>query len=299
MAKKNKNLNSRDIKYIKLAYEQASINLGSTSTNPSVGCIIVKNNSVISSGRTALNGRPHAERNALSKKINYKNSDMYLTLEPCSHYGKTPPCTDKIISKKIKKVIFSITDSDPRSAKKAGEILRKSKISIKKYTFKKFAKKFYKSYFLQSTKQLPFIDAKLAISKDFFTINKKKKWITNTKSRRLGNFLRSKYDCLLTTSKTINEDNPLLDCRIQGLERKTPVLIIIDRFFNIKKNSKIFIKKNRKIYILTTTKNRSKEYFFNTSSLALLALFSLSDSPSIIKSFIIELNSIIDKSFGI
>ena len=118
MANKNNNLNYKDINYIKLAYEQASINLGSTSANPSVGCVIVKNNSVISSGYTSLNGRPHAEYNALKKKIDYKNSDIYVSLEPCSHYGKTPPCTNKIIRKKIKRVIFSVNDADARSKKK-------------------------------------------------------------------------------------------------------------------------------------------------------------------------------------
>ena len=78
MANKNNNLNYKDINYVKLAFEQASINLGSTSGNPSVGCVVVKNNSVISSGHTSLNGRPHAEDNALKKKIDYKNSDIYI-----------------------------------------------------------------------------------------------------------------------------------------------------------------------------------------------------------------------------
>ena len=81
MANKNNNLNYKDINYVKLAFEQASINLGSTSGNPSVGCVVVKNNSVISSGHTSLNGRPHAEDNALKKKIDYKNSDIYVSLK--------------------------------------------------------------------------------------------------------------------------------------------------------------------------------------------------------------------------
>ena len=96
---------------------------------------------------------------------------------------------------------------------------------------------------MQSSNNLPFIDAKLAISKDYYTINLKERWITNNQSRKLGNFIRSKYDCLVTTSKTINDDNPLLDCRIEGLEKKTPDLVIIDRHLNIKKNSKVFKKK--------------------------------------------------------
>ena len=83
-----------------LAFNIAEINLGKTKTNPSVGCVIVKNGSVISSGVTSINGRPHAEFNALNKKINFKGSSLYVTLEPCSHYGLTPPCTNIIKKKK-------------------------------------------------------------------------------------------------------------------------------------------------------------------------------------------------------
>tara|TARA_B110000444_G_C18787305_1_gene570591 strand:- start:35 stop:1132 length:1098 start_codon:yes stop_codon:yes gene_type:complete len=283
MAKKNNNSKIREIKYTKLAYEQALINLGSTGGNPSVGCVVVKNNSIISSGYTSLNGRPHAENNALQKKINYKGSDVYVTLEPCSHYGKTPPCTEKIINKKIKRVIFSIADIDPRSKEKAEKKLREKKISVKKLILKKFANNFYKSYFLQFANKLPFIDAKLAISKDFFSINKKQKWITNIKSRRLGNFLRSRYDCLLTTSKTINDDNPLLDCRIEGLEKKTPDVVILDRFFNVKKNSKIFNKNNRRVYIFTTSFNHSKEIFLKKKGVRVIKLIPKKDTPSDLK----------------
>jgi len=252
----------KDNFYIKLAYQQAEINVGSTRKNPSVGAIVVKNNSVISSGYTSLNGRPHAESNALEKKLNYKDSNLYVTLEPCSHYGKTPPCTKKIINKEINRVVFSINDIDPRSKNLATKELTKKKINVKKFVLNDFAKIFYKSYFKQSSKELPFIDAKLAVSKDFFSINKKNRWITNIKSRKVGNFLRSKYDCLLTTSKTINDDNPLLNCRVEGLGKKSPDLIILDRFFSVNKNSAIFKVKDRKVYILTNSNDLFKKKFF-------------------------------------
>jgi len=94
------NSKSKSSYFLSLAFEQAKVNLGSTATNPSVGCVIEKNGSILSSGRTSIKGRPHAEFNALKKKINFKNSNIYITLEPCSHYGNTPPCTNKIIKKK-------------------------------------------------------------------------------------------------------------------------------------------------------------------------------------------------------
>ena len=252
---------NKDSFFLKLAFYQAEINLGSTALNPSVGCVVVKNNSVISSGRTSFNGRPHAEANALNKK-KFNGSAIYTTLEPCSHYGKTPPCVKNIIQKKLNKVIFSINDMDKRSRNLAYKQLEKANISVKKFILKKYAQKFYKSYFLQSLKQVPFVDAKLAISKDYLTINKKGKWITNIRSRRVGNFLRSKYDCILTTSETINVDNSLLSCRIESLENKSPAVIIVDRSFKIQKKLKIFKDNSRKIFIFTQkTKNQKEKYF--------------------------------------
>ena len=283
---------NRDLFYTKLAFQQANINLGSTKINPSVGCIVVKNDSVISSGRTSLNGRPHAEANALIKKIDYTDSDLYVTLEPCSHYGKTPPCIKKIIEKKIKKVVFSVADVDLRSKNKAQKYLNDKKILVKKFIFKKVAEKFYQSYFLQSSNKLPFIDAKLAISKDYFTINKKNKWITNKKSRNLGNFLRSKYDCLLTTSETINKDNPLLSCRIEGLEKKTPSLIIFDRNFKINKNIKILKEDNRKIFIFTTVYNSSKENFFKKKGVKIIKFSSTNNDDLILKKMIYRIKTL-------
>ena len=258
--------------FLKLAFYQAEINLGSTSLNPSVGCVVVKNNSVISSGRTSFNGRPHAEANALKKKKNINGSSIYLTLEPCSHYGKTPPCVKNIINKKLHKVIFSINDVDKRSKNLAYKKLKKNKIIVKRFVLKKYAKIFYKSYFLQSSKNPPFVDVKLAISNDYLTINKKQKWITNNISRNIGNFLRSRYDCILSTSKTINLDNPLLDCRIEGLEQKSPAVIIIDRSFKIKKKLKIFTNKNREIFIFTQTNSNSKEEYFKKIGVNIIKL---------------------------
>ena len=91
---------TKDSFYIKLAYQLADINLGSTGANPSVGAVVVRNNSILSSGYTSMSGRPHAESNALNKKINFKGSEMFVTMEPCTHYGLTPPCTN-IIKKKL------------------------------------------------------------------------------------------------------------------------------------------------------------------------------------------------------
>ena len=103
MANLKNNFKSKNLYFLSLAFEQAKINLGSTKTNPSVGCIVEKDGAVISSGHTSLNGRPHAEYNALNKRKDFKNANLYVTLEPCSHYGLTPPCSSLIIKSRIKK----------------------------------------------------------------------------------------------------------------------------------------------------------------------------------------------------
>ena len=112
-----------------LALNLAEQNLGKTKTNPSVGCVIVKNNSIISSGITSINGRPHAEFNALNKNLNFKGSKMYVTLEPCTHYGLKPTCTQIIKKKKINKVFYCFTDPDKRTFKKASNVPVFSSIS--------------------------------------------------------------------------------------------------------------------------------------------------------------------------
>ncbi len=252
-----------------LAFNLAEYHLGKTKKNPSVGCIVVKNNTVISSGITSINGRPHAEFNALNKRLNFKGSCMYVTLEPCTHFGLTPPCTNIIKKKKIDKVFYSFNDPDQRTYRKANKILANSKISLKKISTKH--KDFYKSYFLNKSKNLPLIDAKLAISKDYFTINEKSKWITNHKSRKVGHFLRSKYDCILSTSTTVNKDNSLLNCRIEGLENHQPDIVIIDRNLKIKKSLKILKKlEKRNLYIFTCKNMKNKPNYLNQTNIKIL-----------------------------
>ncbi len=284
--KRNKN-NNKHLENLALAFELAKINLGSTKENPSVGCVVEKNGSIISSGNTSVNGRPHAEFNALNKNINFKNSNIYITLEPCSHYGKTPPCTNIIKKKGIKKVYYSINDYDDRSKNKSTIALSKKKISISKFYLKKRGLEFYESYYRLKKNKLPIIDAKLAISNDYLTKNKKKKWITNERSRKLTHLIRSKYNALLSTSKTINEDNSLFNCRIKGMTNKSPNLIILDRNLEIKKNLSIFkIKVNRKIYIYTTKYNKKKISWLKKNRAKVIILKNMKSKDDFNKLFI-------------
>ena len=222
-----------------LALQQAKINIGNTKDNPSVGCVITKNNKVISVGHTNVNGRPHAESSAIKfSKSTLKNSYLYTTLEPCSNYGKTPPCIKIIAKNKIKKVFFPLYDIDKKSFKKSIKYFKKKGIATKTGIFLKPIKKFYDSYLLSRKKGYPFVNCKLAVSKDFYTNDRKKKWLTNFYSLGRGHLIRSKYDCIITSSETVIKDNPLLTCRINGLYKKSPTRIILDNKLRISLNSK-------------------------------------------------------------
>ena len=232
--------------FMRLALLQAEKMLGNTKENPSVGCVIAKNNQIIGAGSTSINGRPHAEYNAINfSKTNLKKSELYSTLEPCSHYGKTPPCTSLIAKKKIKRVFFSINDPDPRSFNKCSNNIRSKGIHVSKGLIKNEINSFYRSYLKSRKNVLPFVTCKLAVSKDYYTVDKKNKnWITNKFSRARVHLMRSNHDCILTSSKTIIHDNPQLTCRIEGLEDRSPSRIILDKKLNIPMNSKIIKESN-------------------------------------------------------
>ena len=275
MESQKNNLKYQKKQFINLAFEQAKINLGSTKTNPCVGCIIEKNGAVISSGFTAANGRPHAEYNALYKKGNFENANLYVTLEPCSHYGLTPPCTNIIIKKKIKKVFFSVNDPNP-NLKNFKKILSQKGIITSGSISKKKGLEFYKSYYLQYTSKLPLIDAKLAISKDYLTKNLKSKFITNKHSIKRSHLIRSMYNCIISTSKSINEDNSKLDCRIEGLEEKSPDLVILDRNLKLLKSCNLLKNtKKRKIFLITSLNSRKKISFFKKKGVKIILMKSL------------------------
>jgi diaminohydroxyphosphoribosylaminopyrimidine deaminase/5-amino-6-(5-phosphoribosylamino)uracil reductase len=244
--------------YIDLAFQIAEKNLGQTKLNPSVGTVVVKNDTVISSAVTSYNGRPHSEFKALYNLKNCAGASLYTTLEPCAHYGVTPPCVNIIMKKKIKNVFYAFEDPDIRTFKKAKKILMQKGIKAKLIHSKKY-EKFYRSYFINKKLSIPFITGKIAISKDYFTINKKNRWITNETSRNIVHLLRNRHDCILSTSKSINYDDSLLNCRINGLNNNKPDLFIIDLKLKLKKKLSLNnILKKRKTFLITVKKNLTK-----------------------------------------
>ena len=164
MSTKKDKFTSKDKDYMKLAIDIARARKGLTGENPSVGCLIVKNDKIISIGQTGFNGRPHAEFNAITNSLEQlSGSKMYVTLEPCNHYGKTPPCTNSIIKSGINEIIYGIDDIDKKVKGKSFKIFSNKNIKVKKGLLKTEVKDLYDSYIVNRNKKLPYVTAKIAV----------------------------------------------------------------------------------------------------------------------------------------
>ena len=285
MSTKKDKFSSKDRNYMNLALYLARARKGLTGDNPSVGCVIVKNNKIISVGQTGYNGRPHAEYNAISSSLeNLRGSKMYVTLEPCNHYGKTPPCTKSIINSGISELYYSIKDIDKKVKGKSSKVLSQRKIKVYEGLLKNEAKTLYDSYIINRIKKLPFVTGKIAISKNKLIYSKGTKRITDHISDTLSHYLRFKNDAILISVKTLNIDNPRLNCRLKGYENFSPKRIILDKNLEIKlssyvyrsskmnntiifhsssNNSKIKILKKKGIYLVRSKLNKDKDFYLN------------------------------------
>ena len=204
MSTKKDKFTVKDKRYMHLALNLASARKGLTGENPSVGCLIVKNDKIISIGQTGYRGRPHAEYNAIKNSVeDLKGSKMYVSLEPCNHYGKTPPCTNIIIRSGISEIIYSLDDIDKKVRGKSYKILSKRKIKVKRGLLKHEAKNLYDSYRVNRLNKMPYITAKIAVSKNRLIYSKGTKRITDLNSDKFTHYLRFKNDSILISSKTL------------------------------------------------------------------------------------------------
>jgi diaminohydroxyphosphoribosylaminopyrimidine deaminase/5-amino-6-(5-phosphoribosylamino)uracil reductase len=270
MSLKKDNYKSLDKKIMNFAINLAENNKYLTGTNPSVGCVIVKKNKILSFATTSYGGRPHAENIALGKNRYNKGTTLYSTLEPCSHHGITPPCTNTIIKNKVKKVYYSIEDKDFRTYNKTKKILKSKNIITKSGLQKNKVYNLYKEYNYIRSKKAPYIIGKIACSSNL-NILRNNFPITNEHSRKVSHLLRFQNQAILTSYKTVNTDNPKLNCRLSGLEKYSPRVIVIDKNLKIKVNS--FVIKNskkNKLIIFHSSKNISKIKFLKKSGVKLI-----------------------------
>lgn len=225
-----------DSEFMKRALELAEKGSGFTSPNPLVGAVIVKDGIILGEGYHEIYGGPHAEINALNNATgDVRGATMYVTLEPCSHFGKTPPCARAIIEKGISKVVIGMIDPNPVVAGKGISILRESGIEVHTGVLEEECKKLNEIFIKYITTKKPFVIIKSAMTLDgkIATATGDSKWITNESSRTKVHQIRQRVSGILVGIGTVLSDNPYLTTRLMDVEVSHPVRIILDTYARI------------------------------------------------------------------
>ena len=270
-----------DESYIRLAIEIAKKGAGKVSPNPMVGAVIVKNERILGAGFHEKFGSKHAEINAIEKvKENIEGATLFTNLEPCSHYGKTPPCVDRIISEKIKRVVIGTLDMNPLVSGKGVKKLKSAGIDVKVSVLENECIELNKFFFKYVTKKLPYVSLKAAQTIDGKIADKsgESSWISSLQSRKYVHSLRAKYDAVLVGKGTVEKDDPKLTVRL--VEGRNPKRVILDANLDIKLSHRIFTKNNdRNLIVITSKKNAGKKRKINKlNSLGALVLFAKEES---------------------
>jgi len=226
--------------FMKRAIELAKQGAGWTAPNPLVGAVVVKNGRVIGEGYHRKYGELHAERNALAACTeDPAGATLYVTLEPCCHYGKTPPCTEIIIEKKIAKVVIGSRDPNPKVAGKGARILREHGIEVVEDYMREACDALNPVFFHYITTKTPYVVLKFAMTLDgkIATRTGASKWITGEAARNHVHQLRGRYAGILAGIGTVLADDPMLNCRIDGAHQ--PLRIILDSQLRIPMGSRL------------------------------------------------------------
>lgn len=240
-------------KYMLRAIELAKLGTGFVNPNPLVGAVIVKNGRIIGEGYHMKYGTLHAERNALKNCTESpEGAEMYVTLEPCCHYGKNPPCTDAVIASGIKKVYVGSDDPNPLVAGKGIKILRENGIEVVTHFMKEKCDKLNDIFFYYITHKKPYVILKYAMTADgkITTATGKSKWISNEASREHTHQTRKKVAAILVGIGTVLNDNPMLNCRCEN--PSDPVRVVCDSNLRIPLDSEL-VKTAKEIPLIVAT----------------------------------------------
>ncbi len=253
-------MNDQDIVHLHQAYELAKLRRGFCSPNPSVGAVIVKNNKILATGYHQGAGSPHAEPDALKKLNNSaQGATLYVTLEPCCHFGRTPPCTNAIIKAGIQRVVYGFHDPNPLVAGKGEAQLKAAGITCDYLPLPEITH-FYESYHYWQTTKKPFITAKIALSLDGKIAGKSGEpiQITGEALKEFTHYSRQNSDAILTTAKTIIQDDPRLNVRTEDEVIAKP-LYILDTALTLQTTAKIFKTAKSVTIFYTDDKNHDSE----------------------------------------
>ncbi|MBC2851648.1 bifunctional diaminohydroxyphosphoribosylaminopyrimidine deaminase/5-amino-6-(5-phosphoribosylamino)uracil reductase RibD [Cetobacterium sp. 8H] len=249
--------------YMRLALEEAKKGIGAVNPNPLVGAVIVKDDTVLAKGYHQIFGGPHAEVNAIRNVENIEGSTIYVTLEPCSHFGKTPPCTQLIINSKIKKCVIATLDPNPLVSGRGVQQLKDAGIEVVVGILEKEAQNLNKVFFKYIQNKIPYIFIKTGITLDgkIATKNFSSKWITNAIAREKVQKYRNFFSGILVGSNTVLKDNPSLKCAAPN--GRDPYRIIFDRNLTITEEYNIIYKNEDKKTILVVDDKYSNSEKYN------------------------------------
>lgn len=245
-------------KYMRKCFRLAKKGEGKTSPNPLVGCVVLdKEGNIISTGYHKKCGEKHAEADALSKIET--GHTLIVNLEPCSHFGKTPPCADLIIKKGIKKVVIGMRDVNPIVAGNGIKKLKDAEIEVVEGVLQDEAKKLNEIFIKNMTEKKCFVALKCATTLDgkISTHSGDSKWITSEKARKQVQKIRNKYDAIMTTSTTVLNDNPTMNCRLNN--GKKLIKVIVDRELKTDFSSKFYSNPEEKIYLAMDKNTKIKK----------------------------------------
>ncbi len=250
-----------DTFYMNSALGMACRGVGRTAENPSVGCVVVKDGIVLARARTSDGGRPHAESTALQQAgDDARGATLYVTLEPCTHHGQTPPCVEAIIRAGIKRVVIGTQDVDPRVSGKAQVILEDAGVQVTLDVCKEACNEVISGFKMRMTQKRPFVTLKAACSLDgkIALSNGKSKWITGGLARRHVHQLRSRHDAILVGIDTILADDPMLTTRLDGVEHSIS-RVVLDTYMRLHPSSNVVqTAKNTPVLLFYTQKS---EYY--------------------------------------
>lgn len=249
-----------DIEFMETAMELARRGRGRTSPNPLVGAVVVKGGKIVGKGYHKGVGLPHAEVNAIREAgSNAKGGDLYINLEPCDHYGRTPPCTLAIIKAGIKRVFIGMRDPNPLVSGRGINRLRRAGIEVKTGLLKERSRKLNEAYIKYMTTKTPFVTLKMALTLDgrIATRGGVSKWITGEKARRYVHRMRGVVDAVIVGVGTILKDDPHLTTRL--VKGKNPHRVVVDKTLKIPLNANVFNLPSGVRLFLATTQKASRE----------------------------------------
>lgn len=241
--------------FMGLALRLALKGKGKTSPNPMVGALVVKNGRIIGRGFHERAGLAHAEVMALEEAgMKAKGADLYVTLEPCTHFGRTPPCADKIIASGIRRVVIGMADPNPINNGKGIEFLKQHKIRVEVGFLENKLRKLNEAFIKFITRKIPFVTVKVGQSLDgkIATRTGDSKWITSDKSRVVAHRLRARYDAVMVGVNTILRDNPKLDA---WFSKKQPIKIVVDSQLSVSEEANVLFRKGNVIFVTLPVKS--------------------------------------------